>query len=160
VPRRLGYTNRALADLDATRRWLTQPGAGTAAQRKLAAIRADIRRLKQHPCQWPVGEHPGVRELPCAGGYRVLYEVIPTPAAARPPAMCGCCGYTDPARTEAACDARTSLAADPACPRRARGAGGASREFAGGARRRIGEIGGPPRNWRCRDELGTGYFHA
>ena len=77
MPRRLGYTNRALADLDAIRRWLTQPGAGPAAQRKLAAIRADIRRLKQHPCQCPVGEHPGARELPCAGGYRVLYEVIP-----------------------------------------------------------------------------------
>jgi hypothetical protein len=24
-----------------------------------------------------MGEHQGVRELPCDGGYRVLYEVIP-----------------------------------------------------------------------------------
>ena len=47
------------------------------AQRRLAAIRADIRRLKQHPCLYPVGQHPGVRELPCAGGYRALYRVNP-----------------------------------------------------------------------------------
>jgi len=75
VPRRLAYTNRALADLEAVRGWLTQPGAGPAAQGKLAAIRAEIRRLRQHPCQWPVSSNPGIREMPCAGGYRVLYEV-------------------------------------------------------------------------------------
>ena len=144
MPRRLGYTNRALADLDATRRWLTQPGAGLAVQRKLATIRADIRRLRQHPCQWPVGEHPGVRELPCAGGYRVLYEVIPDTGSSATAGNVRVLRSTDPARTEAACDARTSLAADPACPRRARGAGCASKEFAGGARRRIGEIGELP----------------
>jgi plasmid stabilization system protein ParE len=84
VPRRLSYTEKAGDDLDAVRRWLTQPGAGPAARRRLAAIRADIRRLKQHPCRYPVGQHrypvgqhPGVRELPCAGGYRALYRVIP-----------------------------------------------------------------------------------
>jgi hypothetical protein len=26
---------------------------------------------------FPIGEYPGVRELPCDGGYRALYEVIP-----------------------------------------------------------------------------------
>jgi hypothetical protein len=26
---------------------------------------------------WPVVQHLGVRELPCAGGYRALYEVVP-----------------------------------------------------------------------------------
>lgn len=77
MPRRLSYTEKALDDLDAARRWLTQPGSGPAARRKLAAIRADVRRLQQQPCLWPVGDHPGVRELPCAGGYRALYEVIP-----------------------------------------------------------------------------------
>jgi hypothetical protein len=43
----------------------------------LAAIRADIRRLKQHPCLYPVGQYPGVRELPCTGGYRALNRVAP-----------------------------------------------------------------------------------
>jgi hypothetical protein len=57
--------------------WLTQPGAGLAAKRKLAAIRANIRQLKQSPCRWPVDHRSSVREMPCSGGYRVLYEVVP-----------------------------------------------------------------------------------
>jgi plasmid stabilization system protein ParE len=77
VPRRLSYTETARNDLDAVRRWLTQPGSGPAARRRLAAIRADIRRLKRHPCRHPVGHHLGVRELPCNGGYRALYRVSP-----------------------------------------------------------------------------------
>jgi plasmid stabilization system protein ParE len=77
VPRRLIYAPRAREDLDAVRRWLTQPGSGRRARRRLAAIGADIRRLQHFPCRWPAGQHPGVRELPCAGGYRELYEVIP-----------------------------------------------------------------------------------
>ena len=77
MPRRLSYTETARNDLDAVRIWLTQPGAGSAARQRLAAIRADIRRLKQHPCLYPVGQRPGVRELPCDGGYRALYRVTP-----------------------------------------------------------------------------------
>jgi plasmid stabilization system protein ParE len=75
VPRKLIYAPRALADLDVIRRWETQPGSGPAARRRLMAIGTGIRRLRQHPCLYPVGDHPGVRELPCEGGYRVLYEV-------------------------------------------------------------------------------------
>ena len=59
------------------RRWQTQPGSGRAAIRRVRAIRLAIRRLKQHPCRYPVGQYPGVRELPCDGGYRALYRVIP-----------------------------------------------------------------------------------
>jgi len=77
VPRRLIYAPRALADLDAVQRWQTQPGSGSAAIRRVKAIRAAIRRLKRHPCLYPVGQYPGVRELPCDGGYRALYRVIP-----------------------------------------------------------------------------------
>lgn len=77
MPRRLIYAPRARDDLDAVRRWLTQSGSGPIARRKLAAIRTEIRRLLQTPCLWPVGQHPGVRELPSAGGYRTLYEVVP-----------------------------------------------------------------------------------
>ncbi len=29
------------------------------------------------PCRYPVALHPGVRELPCDGGYRALYRVHP-----------------------------------------------------------------------------------
>ncbi len=77
MPRRLIYAPRARDDLKAVRRWLTQSGSGPAAWRKLATIRTEIRRLQQTPCLWPFGQHAGVRELPCTGGYRALYEVIP-----------------------------------------------------------------------------------
>jgi plasmid stabilization system protein ParE len=58
-------------------RWQTQAGSGPAAIRRIQAIRAAINRLREHPCLYPVGQRPGVRELPCAGGYRVLYRVNP-----------------------------------------------------------------------------------
>lgn len=77
MPRKLDLAPKAAADIDGIRRWLTQPGAGQAARRRLAVIRASISRLRLHPCRYPVCEHPGVRELPCDGGYRVLYEVLP-----------------------------------------------------------------------------------
>jgi plasmid stabilization system protein ParE len=77
VPRELIYAPEALADLEAATRWLTQPGSGPRAWRRLAAIRDSIERLREHPCLWPIGRHTGVRELPCEGGYRALYEVVP-----------------------------------------------------------------------------------
>ena len=77
MPRRLIYAPRARDDLDAMRRWLTQPGSGSAARRRLTAIRAAINQLRQHPCLYPAGQHSGVRELPCDGGYRALYRVHP-----------------------------------------------------------------------------------
>lgn len=76
MARRLIYAQKAGDDLEATRGWLTQPGSGLVARRKLAAIRSDIRLLQQQPCLWPVGNHPGVRELPVAGGYQ-FYKVEP-----------------------------------------------------------------------------------
>ena len=77
MPRALIYGPQARGDIDAIRRWLTQPGSGTAAWRRITAIRAAINRLREHPCLHPVGQHLGVRELPCDGGYRALYEVLP-----------------------------------------------------------------------------------
>jgi hypothetical protein len=35
-----------------------------------------IRTLPSDPCFYPVGSHPGVRELPCEG-HRVMYVVDP-----------------------------------------------------------------------------------
>ncbi len=77
MARRLLFAQEARDDLAAARDWLTQPGSGPAARYKLAAIRADIRRLQQQPRLWPVGDHPGVRELPAAGEYRVFYKIEP-----------------------------------------------------------------------------------
>jgi plasmid stabilization system protein ParE len=77
VPRRLSYTDDALDDLAEVTRWLNQPGSGPAARRRLAAIWTAIEQLSEQPCLWAIGEHADVRELPCAGGYRALYEVHP-----------------------------------------------------------------------------------
>ncbi len=77
MPRKLDYTEEAIEDLKAIRRWLTQPGSGPRARRRLRAIRAAINRLREHPCRYPVGQQPGVRELPCDGGYRAMYVVNP-----------------------------------------------------------------------------------
>jgi len=77
VPRRLIYAPRARQDLDDARHWLTQHGSGPAAWAKLDAILSAIEGLRDHPCRWPRGRHPGVRERLCAGGWRALYEVDP-----------------------------------------------------------------------------------
>jgi plasmid stabilization system protein ParE len=77
VPRELIYAPEALVDLEAVTDWLTEPGSGPRAWRRLAAIRDSIERLCEHPCLWPAGQHAGVRELPCEGGYRTLYQFIP-----------------------------------------------------------------------------------
>ena len=77
MPRNLSFTDTALADLDAARHWLTQPGSGPRARHRLAAIWAAIERLREYPCRYPVASHRGVRALPCDGGYRALYRVHP-----------------------------------------------------------------------------------
>lgn len=74
--RRLTIARGAARDLAEARRWLTQPGAGSHAARRLAALGVAIRDLRERPCRWPKGAHPGVRERH-AEGYRVAYEVVP-----------------------------------------------------------------------------------
>lgn len=75
-PRRLTVAHGAARDLADARRWLTQPGAGGRAANRLTSLGAAIRDPRSHPCRWPVGEQPGVRERRIAG-YRVVCEVIP-----------------------------------------------------------------------------------
>ncbi len=64
-------------DIEAARRWLMQHGWGQAAWAKLDAIMAAIEDIRDHPCRFPFGRHPGVRERLCAGGWRALYRVNP-----------------------------------------------------------------------------------
>ena len=71
---RVLVSDAALADLDAARSWLTQPGAGPRAAERLRRITAALRDLGRHPLRWPEGEHPGVRERQVEG-YRILYRV-------------------------------------------------------------------------------------
>jgi plasmid stabilization system protein ParE len=77
VPRALRYADSALADLEAIAHWLAQPGSGPAARRRLTSLWASIEQLREYPCLSAIGRHQGVRERPCAGGYRVFYAVHP-----------------------------------------------------------------------------------
>ncbi len=77
MPRKLSYTDAALADLGAIREWLTQPGAGQVARRRLRTILDAIADLRTHPCRFPPGMNHGIRERFCPGGYRVFYRVWP-----------------------------------------------------------------------------------
>lgn len=74
--RRLTIARGAARDLARARRWLAQPGSGIRAARRLAALDAALRDLREHPCRWPEGEHPGVR-VRHVEGHRVAYEVVP-----------------------------------------------------------------------------------
>ena len=74
--RRLTIARGAALDLAAARRWLTQPGAGHHAARRLTALSTAIQDLRKHPCRWPKGEHPSVRERHVEG-HRVAYEIVP-----------------------------------------------------------------------------------
>jgi plasmid stabilization system protein ParE len=75
--RALRFADKALGDLDAIKRWLTQPRSGQAARRRLTTPWIATERLREHPCLYPVGQHSGVRKLPFARGYRVFDEVHP-----------------------------------------------------------------------------------
>lgn len=77
LSRSLIYAPDALADMEDATAWLTQPGAGMAARRRLADIWTHIERLREMPCLYPALNRPGIRECPCRGGYRALYVVEP-----------------------------------------------------------------------------------
>lgn len=74
--RRLTLARAAARDIAAARGWLTQRGAGDRAARRLAALGAAVRDLREHPCRWPAGRSAGTRERPVEG-YLVVYEVTP-----------------------------------------------------------------------------------
>ena len=74
--RRLTIARGAARDLAEARHWLTQPGAGSSAARRLAALGGAVRDLRNHPCRWPKGGHAGVRERQVEG-HRIAYEVVP-----------------------------------------------------------------------------------
>lgn len=74
--RQLIITVAAVRDLAAARRWLTQPGAGARAARRLAALATAVQDLQGHPCRWPVGELAGLRQRHVEG-HRIVYEVAP-----------------------------------------------------------------------------------
>jgi plasmid stabilization system protein ParE len=74
VPRNFELADAAKAELASANRWLSQPGSGENAARRRRLLGDAIRDLRRHPCRWPIGDHPGIRER-SVGGYRILYEV-------------------------------------------------------------------------------------
>jgi plasmid stabilization system protein ParE len=76
MARALRFADRALDDVSGMRRWLTQPGSGTAARRKLRSILSTIRQLRRTPCLHARGEHPGTRTV-TVHGYTVVYRLNP-----------------------------------------------------------------------------------
>ena len=74
--RQVRLSDQAALDLEAIYRWQTQPGAGTAALRRLKSIAAALRRLRRTPCLYAKGEKPGTREA-SVEGHRVVYRVDP-----------------------------------------------------------------------------------
>ena len=54
-----------------------RPNQDQGQRRGVQRIRAAIKRLKQDPCLYPVGDRPGIREMPSEAGHRVFYKVVP-----------------------------------------------------------------------------------
>jgi plasmid stabilization system protein ParE len=76
MARKLQFSDKAVDDLSALRLWYSQPGAGRTAKRRAQAIAAAIRRLRQNPCRYVRGEHPGTRQM-VVEGHVVVYVVDP-----------------------------------------------------------------------------------
>jgi plasmid stabilization system protein ParE len=74
--RSLKLADAALADIARARKWLRQPGAGPAAERRLQHILSAIRELRAAPCRWPYSEHEGSRER-IVEGYKIVYRIDP-----------------------------------------------------------------------------------
>ena len=73
--RKVVISRKAFADLVGLRRWLTQPGSGHRARRKLAAVNRSIKDLKREPCGWP--RIDATRRERTITGYVVVYSVLP-----------------------------------------------------------------------------------
>lgn len=67
---------RAGIDLAGIREWHSQPGAGSAAQRRVKRILAAIDRLQRQPYAGRPGDEPGTREL-IIEGHVAVYELRP-----------------------------------------------------------------------------------
>ena len=73
--RKVVISSKAFADLVGARLWLTQPGSGQRARRKLAAINRGIKELKREPCGWPRIDE--TRRERVIIGYVAVYSVLP-----------------------------------------------------------------------------------
>lgn len=68
----------AQSDLQDVARWLSQPGAGQSARKKLKEIWAGVRGLRANALRHPVFTETGGRKCSVAGGYEIHYDVFPS----------------------------------------------------------------------------------
>ncbi len=71
---RVELTATARADLQAAKRWLTQPGSGRRAHARYISILKALIDLSTSPYRWPASEHVGFLKHSIEG-YRVFYSI-------------------------------------------------------------------------------------
>jgi plasmid stabilization system protein ParE len=76
MPRRLTIAPAARRDLRGVRIWLSQPGSGQFAHRRLAAIERAVLELAGDPCRYAFGAHSGIRAR-YVERHAILYRVSP-----------------------------------------------------------------------------------
>jgi hypothetical protein len=65
--------------LQSVARWLSQPGSGSSARKKLNEIWASVRGLRANALRHPVFTQTGGRKCSVSGGYEIHYDVFPSP---------------------------------------------------------------------------------
>ena len=60
-------------------KWLSQPGAGVAARRKLDALKKNVKDLRRDPLRHPIFGLAGRRKCSSPGGYEIHYDGVPDP---------------------------------------------------------------------------------
>jgi plasmid stabilization system protein ParE len=76
MSRRLIYSRAVAHDLANVVEWLTQPGSGDRAHKKLDELMDAVESLPDHPLQHPQDRHnPGSR-LAIVHGYAVRFQVL------------------------------------------------------------------------------------
>lgn len=80
-------TAAAQADLRVIIRWLSQPGAGMPAHKKLDAIRLGIRGLGEAPLRYPVSMSTNTRKRSVSGGYEIHYDLTRHPPGSMTPGV-------------------------------------------------------------------------
>ena len=76
---RLRLTADAQADLREITAWLSQPGSGAEASKKLEALKAGLKGLAHDPLRYPTFPLTGGRKCSTRGGYEIHYDVWADP---------------------------------------------------------------------------------
>lgn len=76
---RLRLTADAQADLREITKWLSQPGSGAEARKKLEALKDGLKGLRRDPLRHPVFGPTGGRKCSTRAGYEIHYDASGDP---------------------------------------------------------------------------------